>query len=281
MAMNSDPRSSNDGQQPGLAAFEAAYQAATECANRADALVIMLTNPAPSLLKKNKRVDAKKQRIIDESNACLLHVKELEKGSALEHLRVLLQNKHRHESAISAVGPELLDTRSEKGPVKFRTFTWDTAHGAALEFRDQVFVEIQMALARDSVKNCRTPQDLTAPPEVDKLAENYEAVCQHFHKLEPGTWPDHGDLLAEIRWEARKAAPRGRSPLPGATRRLEIDLESNTITLDGKQLGGGPIDPAGVRLVGRLRKHIGTYVSSTVISEMVPGCSGGRGPSGG
>jgi hypothetical protein len=199
MAMKHAARSKTHNTTPDLQAYETAYEVTEECVIVTDSLVGLLSWQTIPLLSIKRKGAASKRCEIDAWNKSALELEASIKSIALDSLRTLLQNKERYENAVSAVGPELMDTRSERGPVQFPPNTWDTAHGAALGFRDQVVQEIRTALFWNSVRARKPPKDSTVLPGVEEVAENYEAVRQHFRQLGLGTWPDRGALLSEIR----------------------------------------------------------------------------------
>jgi hypothetical protein len=212
MAKKSAPRSKTHDPAPDRQAFEAAYEAATECVNCSAALIMFLNMPAGILVPNPEGTAPTQRRIIDETNEVHPRGARSERDFALEDLRQLLQNKRSHDDAISAVGPELMDTRAKRGPLRVPPLIADTAHGAALQYRDRILQEMRTALTLSCVIDKRQYRNPSALPEVAEVAENYEAVRRRFLQLDPGVWPDVDVLLVEIRWEARKATRRFRAP---------------------------------------------------------------------
>jgi hypothetical protein len=63
---------------------------------------------------------------------------------------------------------------------------------------------------------------------------------------------------------------KGNDPLE----RLTIDLDSNSVTLDGTSFNG--LDPLAVRILQALKEAQGLYLSSRWIGTNISGCNGGE-----
>jgi hypothetical protein len=81
------------------------------------------------------------------------------------------------------------------------------------------------------------------------------------------------DLLVQAR---REVAPLAREAAPSPRERLVIDLESNSLTLDGDPFQD--LDPTGLRIIAALQAALRSgapIMSAKTISGQVPGCHGG------
>jgi hypothetical protein len=186
------------------------------------------------------------------------------------------------QTAADMIAPQQPDNPAEFSRWRETTFQ-------ALPYRDREEQEVgswtEVALVKkDGVKDYRSVAcagfqkalslepslSLDPPPDrimSDSEKEKYLDYC--YGKLREHAIPI--SVPAKPMEQQQAAAPHD------PRERLSIDLERNTIAQDGRQLGGGPVDPIGLRIVERLSMEKGAFVTGSEISDFVRGCKGDKG----
>jgi hypothetical protein len=195
-------------------------------------------------------------------------------------------------ASVRASETELAPAR-RSGPFVAMGRTYTTAHLAALDCGQSIaYAVCEAADPGDTYDNTYEVDAWVLKGASDRSEEVKQNLVSHgvltpeggpgprwrafrtgFHKLLHQLMPDDQpeDLQTAMRLEVAEWAKGQRS------NRLTIDLESNSLTLDG--ILHADLDPIGLRIIDALEKELRSgnlVVSGSRLSELVPGCRGGE-----
>lgn len=132
------------------------------------------------------------------------------------------------QGAIRGVRRKLATVRD--GPYHFGTFSAPSAHEASIQFATAVLETVWTAT--DLLAWTRCLVDESARMDSSLILDRYSDICK---RAAPAfaAMPDPRPMVAEIQWEAEKAACGKADKLKPAARSRRLQIKENSVFLDG------------------------------------------------